>query len=122
MHHLILLFPLFALILFMLFPLPAALPLYAIILLGSIIAYWKALQAQRQPPVMGKKVMIGEKATVVSATRKAVEVEYQGEVWNAASSQPLEPGQQVFIEGVEGLTLRVSKSPPPGKKEPAAPG
>jgi membrane protein implicated in regulation of membrane protease activity len=75
MHHLILLFPFFALTLFLLFPWPAALPFYMLILIGSIIAYWKALQAQRQPPVMGKKVMIGEKATVVSATRKAVEVE-----------------------------------------------
>jgi membrane protein implicated in regulation of membrane protease activity len=122
MHHLILLLPLFILILFMLFPWPAALPFYALILIGSIIAYWKALRAQRQPPMMGKRVMIGDRATVVSATRKAVEVEYQGEVWNASSSQPLEPGQQVFIEGVEGLTLRVSTSPPPEKMGPAAPG
>jgi membrane protein implicated in regulation of membrane protease activity len=66
---------------------------------------------------MGKKVMIGDKAVVVSATREEVEVEYRGEIWKAVSSQPMEPGRQVFIEGVEGMILRVSPFPPPGKKE-----
>jgi membrane protein implicated in regulation of membrane protease activity/membrane protease YdiL (CAAX protease family) len=124
MHHLILLFPLVALVLFLFFPWPAALPLYVLILVGSLIAYWKALQAQLQPPIMGKRVMVGDEAIVVSTTWEKVEVEYQGEIWNAVSSQPLEPGQRVIINQVEGLTLRVVPIPPtPGKSgQPPGPG
>lgn len=122
MHHLLLFLPLLALILFYLIPWPVALPFYALILVGSIIAYWKALQAQRQPPVMGRKAMIGDQAIVVSAAKGEAEVEYQGEIWGAVSFQPLEPGQQVIIEGVEGLTLQVSPLPPPEKEERASQG
>lgn len=120
MHHLLLFLPLLTLILFFFLPWKVALPFYAFILIGSIIGYWKALQAQRQPPVMGRRTMIGDKAIVVSAARGVAEVEYQGEIWSAISPHPLEPGQQVLIEGVEGLTLRVLPVSPPAKEERAS--
>jgi membrane protein implicated in regulation of membrane protease activity len=44
---------------------------------------------------------------VVSLKGDEVEVDYQGEIWRAASSQTLRVGQKVMIEGVEGLVLRV---------------
>ncbi len=120
MHHLLLFLPLLALILFYLLPWPVALPFYALILVGSIIGYWKALQAQRQPPVMGRKAMIGDRALVVKAEKGELEVEYKGEIWNAVSPQPLQPGQEVIVEKVEGLTLRVSPLPPPAEEERAS--
>jgi len=120
MHHLLLFLPLLALILFYLLPWQVALPFYALILVGAIIGYWKALQAQRQPPVMGRKAMIGDRALVVKAEKGELEVEYKGEIWNAVSPQPLQPGQEVIVEKVEGLTLRVSPLPPPEKEERAS--
>ena len=119
MHNLLLLLPLLALGLFVVFPWQAALPLYGFILIISIIGYWKAFQAQRQPPVMGRKVMVGDRAVVVKAEGEGVEVDYRGEIWKAISTQPLHPGQQVVIEKVEGLTLRVAPFPQsPGKARP----
>jgi membrane-bound ClpP family serine protease len=45
--------------------------------------------------------------------------EYKGEIWRAVSSQPLQPGQQVVIEKVEGLTPQVAPLlQPPGKERP----
>ncbi len=52
--------------------------------------------------------MVGDQAVVVKAEGGEVEVDYQGETWRAFSSQPLQPGQQVVIEAVDGLTLRVA--------------
>jgi membrane protein implicated in regulation of membrane protease activity len=45
---------------------------------------------------------------VVRVGGDAVEVEYEGEIWRAISPEPLHPGQQVIIESVEGLILRVA--------------
>ena len=69
--------------------------------------YWKIIQAQRRRPLIGKRAMVGDPATVVSLEGNDVEVDYEGEIWRAVSSQALHQGQQVIIESVEGLTLRV---------------
>ena len=52
--------------------------------------------------------MIGDRAVVVSVKGNEAEVEYQCETWRAVSPKTLNPGQQVVIEGVDGLTLRVA--------------
>jgi len=114
MHNLLLFLPLLALGLFFVLPWQGALPLYGLILIISMIGYWKGFQAQRQPPIMGRKVMVGEGAKVVKTEGDEVEVDYRGEIWKAVSAQPLHTGQQVVIEKVEGLTLRVSPLPPTG--------
>jgi membrane protein implicated in regulation of membrane protease activity len=85
MHNVLLFLPLLALGLFFVLSWKAALPLYGLILIASIMAYWKAIQAQRLPPVMGKRVMVGDQAVVVKAERGGVEVDYRGEIWKAAS-------------------------------------
>ena len=107
MHHLLLLLPLVGLVLFIYFLWQVALPLYVIILIASLALYWKIIKAQRRTPVMGKRAMIGDPAMVVSVKEGEVEVDYQGEIWRAVSSQPLRIDQKVIIEGVEGLILRV---------------
>ena len=114
MHNLLLFMPLLALGLFIVLPWQAALPLYGLILIISMIGYWKGFQAQRQPLIMGRKVMIGEGAKVVKMEGDEMEVEYRGEIWKAVSAQSLRTGQQVVIEKVEGLTLRVSPFAPTG--------
>ncbi len=100
--------PLIALLLFLLLPWPYALALYIPIVSVSLLGYWKMLQAQRQPPLIGERAMIGGQAEVTSSKSEEVEVRYRGETWRATSSQTLQRGQAVVIEGVEGLTLRVA--------------
>jgi len=107
MHHLLLLLPLvgFGLFIFLLWQ--VALPLYVIILVGSLAIYWKILKAQGKRPVIGQRAMIGERARVIKVQGSKIEVDYEGEIWRAASPEPLQQGQQVTIKGVEGLTLMV---------------
>jgi membrane-bound serine protease (ClpP class) len=107
MHHAFLFVPLIALILFLLLPWPLALALYIPIAGVSLLGYWKALQAQRRPPVVGERAMIGERAEVINSKSEEIEVRYRGETWRAVSSQAVQRGQEVVIEGIEGLTLRV---------------
>jgi len=59
MHHLLLLLPLAGLVLFIYLVWQVALPLYVIILIASLILYWKIIKAQRRNPVMGKRAIIG---------------------------------------------------------------
>jgi len=103
--------PLVGLVLFFYLVWRVALLLYVIILIASLALYWKIIKAQRRTPVMGKRAMIGDQAVVVRVEADEVEVEYQGETWRAVSAQPLRNGQNVIIEGVEGLTLRVKPAP-----------
>jgi membrane-bound serine protease (ClpP class) len=112
MHHLLLLVVLFGWVLFLFLTWQIALPLYVIGIIVSLMAYRKIMQAQRKIPVIGKRAMIGEKAVVVHIEGSEVEVEYEGEIWRAISLQPLQPGQEVIIEAVEGLTLRVASVAP----------
>ena len=112
MHHLLLILPLLGLILFVFLLWQVALPLYMVMLVVSLGIYWKIIQAQRRRPVIGKRAMIGGRAVVVRIGGDVVEVEYEGEIWRAVSPEPLHQGQQVIIESVEGLILRVAPLKP----------
>ena len=69
MHHLLLILPLLALGLFIYLSWQIALPLYLLIMVGSLAGYWKAFQAQRQRPFIGRRAMIGDRAVVVKRER-----------------------------------------------------
>jgi membrane-bound serine protease (ClpP class) len=77
----------------------------------SIAALWafalgKGFAARRRPVTSGKASMIGLPGVVRARNVVAV----KGELWNAhtATGEPLEPGEEVVVEAVEGgLTLRV---------------
>lgn len=108
MPHLLLILPLLGLILFVFLVWQVALPLYMAMLVVSLGIYWKIIQAQRRRPVIGKRAMIGDRAVVVRVDGDGVEVECEGEIWRAVSPEPLHQGQQVIIESVDGLILRVA--------------
>jgi len=111
MHHLLLLVVLFGWILFLFLSWEIALPLYVIGVIISLAIYWKIILAQRRRPVIGKRATIGGQAIVIRAQAGEIEVDFQGEIWRAISSQPLQVDQKVIIEGVEGLLLKVKPAP-----------
>jgi membrane-bound serine protease (ClpP class) len=76
--------------------------LFFIVIIGS------GLRAQRLPVKVGKETMIGKTVsalTPIDLTGGKIFVE--GEYWNATSDTPVEKGQLVQINAVEGLTLKV---------------
>lgn len=108
MHNLLLIVVFFGWVLFLFITWEIALPLYLIAAGASLAIFWRILKAQREAPAMGERSMIGQKAVVIRAEGGEIDVEYDGEIWRAESDVALQPGQQVSIETVEGLVLKVS--------------
>jgi membrane protein implicated in regulation of membrane protease activity len=119
-HHWLILVPLLALLLFVFLPWQVAVAAYVPVLAVVGYIYCKIRQAQHQPAVMGEESMIGGRAIVVSTRRGEIEVHFQGETWHAVSSQPVQRGQEVIIEGVDGLTLHVVPAENPAGGTPRA--
>ncbi len=69
-------------------------------------AIGKGLAARRRPVTTGAASMVG----LPGVARGGNVVSVKGELWNAhsATGEPLEPGEEIVVEAVEGgLTLRV---------------
>lgn len=71
----------------------------------------KALAAHRQRPTTGREGLIGEEGTAQSAIAPTGKVFVRGEYWEARSDAPIAAGDQVVVEAVEGMLLKVRKMP-----------
>jgi membrane-bound serine protease (ClpP class) len=82
-------------------------------LLGSFFAWVisKAVQARHGRVHTGSEELIGAHGTVRSRLDPVGHVFVQGALWRAhtADDRPLEVGQPVIVEGVDGLTLTVAR-------------
>jgi membrane protein implicated in regulation of membrane protease activity len=68
--------------------------------------FWWWLSKRRRPSV-GVETMIGESATVVQECRPLGQVRIRGELWQARCDAGADPGAEVLVESVDGLTLVV---------------
>ena len=69
------------------------------------------VRALGRPPATGAEGLIGKLATVRERLAPEGQVLVAGEIWRAViDGEPLEPGVQVRIVAVDGLTLRVAKT------------
>ncbi len=70
-----------------------------------------AVAAQRYPAVTGPAGMIGERGEALTAIAPEREgrVAAHGEIWKAASAEPIPEGARVRVLRVDGLTLVVAK-------------
>jgi membrane-bound serine protease (ClpP class) len=68
-----------------------------------VIATTKAIRARRSPVLVGPQGLVGMEGVV----RRDGMVFVRGELWRVGSSEPLEAGERVAVDGIDGLTLRV---------------
>jgi membrane-bound serine protease (ClpP class) len=61
--------------------------------------------SRRRRAVTGVEALLGRTAVVASPTQ----VRVAGELWEARSDDALVPGEEVEVNGVDGLMLRVSR-------------
>jgi len=71
---------------------------------------WGLRLARRWKPKTGAEAMIGQGAVVVSPCRPLGEVRVHGELWRALCEDGAEVGERVCIEGIDGLTLLVTRA------------
>ena len=108
MCHLILLMPLFALVIFWIWPLGVAGPVYGAIAVLSLWMYVLIMQAMRRPVLSGAEELLNSFGEVVEVDGRAMRVRVHSELWNAESNDVLRSGDRVKVNGISGLILRVS--------------
>jgi membrane-bound serine protease (ClpP class) len=77
--------------------------------LGLITAFLMsiAVRARRNKIVTGKQGLIGEIGIAQTMLAPSGKVFVHGELWDAVSTIPVPPGEQIVVRQVDGLTLRV---------------
>ena len=107
--HLLLLLPLIGLGLFVILPLPIALPAYLVLVAISLLVYRSTLQAMHRPVVTGKEAMVGATAVAETNLSPTGWVRYRGELWQAVADEPIPAGSRVVIEAVDRIRVRVKR-------------
>jgi membrane-bound serine protease (ClpP class) len=70
-----------------------------------------ALRARHSKKLMGAEAMIGQLAVVTQPLVPRGQVLVNGELWQAESAVPTEPGERVRVRGLRELTLLVERVP-----------
>ncbi|MFQ5825063.1 MAG: NfeD family protein [bacterium] len=63
----------------------------------------------RKKPTTGQRGMIGKVGVVIRRINREAQVEIHGEIWKAECDTPIQVGDKVLVEKVEGLTLIVKR-------------
>jgi membrane-bound ClpP family serine protease len=63
--------------------------------------------SKRRKAVTGAEALVGQKAIVVTPLRPTGQVRVAGELWAARSASGADPGDEVVVRAVDGLTLSV---------------
>jgi membrane-bound serine protease (ClpP class) len=64
-------------------------------------------RSRRQPVTTGQEEMVGSRAHVIDWHGGKGRVRIHGEIWHARGPAALQPGQEVRVIGIDGLTLEV---------------
>ena len=65
------------------------------------------MKAMRRAPVTGREEMVGLVGIAKTALAPQGQLAVHGELWEAVSEQPLRPGDEAEVTGLDGLRLRV---------------
>ena len=68
---------------------------------------WLAMRARRRPVTAGVADLTGQLAIALGDFEGSGRVQIRGEVWQAESAMPVHRGEQVRVQAMDGLLLRV---------------
>jgi len=74
-----------------------------------VFAGGMALRARLKKPTTGREGLVGEVGVARTKLDPAGKIFVHGEYWNAVCEQPVEEGEEVVVEKVESMKLRVRK-------------
>jgi membrane-bound serine protease (ClpP class) len=76
-----------------------------------VLTVGMALRARQRVVVSGRELLLRATGEVRAVEGGEAWAEVMGERWKVRSAQPLLPGQQVRVLGLDGLTLEVRAEP-----------
>ncbi len=100
---------------FMQISLSVIIPVVALAAAFSFFVVGMGIRAIRRRPVTGGEGMIGLVGVIKAALTPEGTVRVQGELWDAVSDEPGEPGDHVVVTKVEGLKLHVKPTSKKGE-------
>ena len=109
MCHLLLLAPVFGLVIFWLSSIWVAVPVYGVILLLSILLYVTTVRMMRLPQITGMYSLLQRAGVVIDVADRGPRVRIGSEIWQAASTDRLQVGDQVKVLKQHGMTLEVER-------------
>ena len=109
MCHIILFMPVLGLGVFWIWPIEIAGPVYAVILLLSVILYAIIIQTMHTPVTTGSEGLRDAVGIVIEGGKRECLVQIRNEIWKAASKEPLGSGERVTVIGSRGLILQVQR-------------
>ena len=83
------------------------LPVVALAAAFSLFIVGMGMRAMRQRPVTGREEMVGLVGIVKTALTPHGQLAVHGELWEAVSEQPLQPGEEAEVVRMDGLRLYV---------------
>ncbi|HSB44852.1 MAG TPA: nodulation protein NfeD [Nitrospira sp.] len=83
------------------------LPVVALAAAFSLFIVGMGVKAMRRRPVTGREEMVGLVGIVKTALTPHGQLAVHGELWEATSDQPLQPGDEAQVTRVDGLRLHV---------------
>jgi membrane-bound serine protease (ClpP class) len=83
------------------------LPVVTLATLFSLFVVGMGVKAMRRRPMTGREEMVGLVGIVKTELAPHGQFAVHGELWEAISEQPLQPGDEAEVTGVDGLRLRV---------------
>jgi membrane-bound serine protease (ClpP class) len=73
----------------------------------SLLIVGMGVRAMRKRPTTGSEGMIGLIGVAKTALAPHGQIQVRGEIWEASSAVPLQPGASVEVTRIEGLKLHV---------------
>ena len=82
-------------------------PVVAFAAIATMFIVGMAVRAMHRQPMTGSEGMVGSIGVAKTALAPQGQLAIHGELWEAVSEHPLQPGDQAEVTRVEGLTLYV---------------
>ena len=83
------------------------LPVVTLAAAATSLLVGMGMRAMRRPAVTGREELVGMVGIVTTALTPYGQLAVHGELWQAVSDLPLQPGEEAEITGIEGLRLSV---------------
>ena len=90
------------------------LPVVALAAGFSLFVVGMGIRAMRRRPLTGSEGMVGLVGVAKTNLAPQGKILVRGELWDAISEQPLQPGDHAEVTRIEGLKLYVKPAPPKG--------